>query len=146
MQANKARAGRLRPGCHLWLQTGVRGDGGTRTRTCCPRHHGSGGAARARSLLEVPHLGTGCGVSESEEAIIKALVSLLHTFTSFKKSLACTLLWRERGGKGDQRKQVPTLPLREAGTHAASATVSFIYGAARQQAECASAAGPLLAL
>lgn len=138
MQANKARAGRLRPGCHLWLQTGVRGDGGTRTR--------SGSAARARSLLEVPHLGTGCGVSESEEAIIKALVSLLHTFTSFKKSLACTLLWRERGGKGDQRKQVPTLPLREAGTHAASATVSFIYGAARQQAKCASAAGPLLAL
>ena len=41
---------------------------------------------------------------------------------------------------------MPTLPLREAGTHAASATVSFIYGAARQQAECASAAGPLLAL
>lgn len=84
--------------------------------------------------------------SESEEVIIKALVSLLHTFTSFKKSLACTLLWRGRGGKGDQRKQVPTLPLREAGTHAASATVSFIYGAARQQAKCASAAGPLLAL
>ena len=51
------------------------------------RHRTSGNAVWVCLLLEVPRLGTRCGVSESEGVIIKALVSLSRTLLPPLRSL-----------------------------------------------------------
>ena len=78
------------------------------------RHRTCGNAVWVCLLLEVPRLGTRCGVSESEGVIIKALVSLSRTLLPPLRSL-----WLAHSS-GQEEVGRGTLPLHEAGTHAAS--------------------------
>ena len=111
------------------------------------RHRTSGNAVWVCLLLEVPRLGTRCGVSESEGVIIKALVSLSRTLLPPLRSLwLAHSSGQEEVGRGTRGNRCQHCLCMRRGLTLLRATVSFIYGAACQQAECASAAGPHLAL
>lgn len=111
------------------------------------RHRTSGNAVWVCLLLKVPRLGTRCGVSESEGVIIKALVSLSRTLLPPLRSLwLAHSSGQEEVGRGTRGNRCQHCLCMRRGLTLLRATISFIYGAACQQAECASAAGPHLAL